>query len=196
MQMVCSPVSGGSIIFSNTVFTGKSNANKDIYHRITKIDKSNYLTPLSYVLTYRRSLKHSEKIYISIAETLLDAGANVNEYKDAPDGLGLPLLSYCAQYESAAMVRLLLKHGASTEKRSFEGWLPIDYATIRQNKAILEVFEEFQSSKMIPYWDTSTDPTEDVFQSLLQPSSTALVAFGHAPLALLIGRKSNFRRRY
>ena len=104
----------------------------------------------------------------------------------------MTLLSYCVRYESAAFVRLLLSHGADTEQRGLFPWRCIDYALMRQDKAIREALDEVVYTAD---WNRDTEPADNALQSLLLPSNAVLASPAHAPLALMLARRDKEKSR-
>ena len=153
-------------------------------HEPTDIDLSPKITPIVYLLA---CCGLSNDVRLKIAAALLSQGIYIDQFVDTSTDR-MPLLAYCARYESAAFVRLLLSHGANTEKSNNRGWKPIDYALVRRDKSVLEAFDEI---KYKPDWDADSIPADNALQSLLLPNNAALASFGHAPLALLLARRKD-----
>ena len=155
-----------------------------------EIDCSKAMNPMIYLLANRGIRQFNHDKQLSIAKALLEYGVEVNQnIKTIAESM--PLVSYCVQNESAAFLRLMIQHGVSLELRNDRGWKPIDYAILRQDKAILAVFDDLQSFNVDPDWDKNTDPTDEIFQSLILPSNAILASIGHAPLALLMARRTH-----
>ena len=157
------------------------------------MDYSRGLTPMGFLLTGRGRAHYSEDTRIAIAKTLLDNGASVHKGFDlvSPDGSHLnftKFLSYCAQYGSAAFVRLLLQYGAVLDERDELGWQPIDYALLRQDRAVLAAFDYVQSRNVGPDFNPGLDATDSIPKSLILPSLTVLASVGHSALAILSAR--------
>ncbi|KAL8686565.1 MAG: hypothetical protein Q9218_007015 [Villophora microphyllina] len=113
------------------------------------------LSPLAILLVRCGETQPSEDTRLAIAKLLLDSGADPyapfprlaytipNKVGTIQDGISL--LSYSAQHESAAMVRLLLQYSANSNWPDNEGWLPVDYAIIRQDREVLAAFTNHHS---------------------------------------------------
>lgn len=159
-------------------------------------------TPLQFLLTRCSEALTSDGTRLSIVKLLLDSGASVANIVPSSIGTGhiIPnttLLSYCAQHESAAIVRLLLQHGAGASANAYDnaGWLPIDYAILRQDREVLAAFNDYDSSSFtlsVSGWNApSHDPSH--FKDTYLPCNTILSAFGHPAIAILLARSGNHR---
>ncbi|KAL8791369.1 MAG: hypothetical protein Q9195_005907 [Heterodermia aff. obscurata] len=156
----------------------------------TEIDCSKAMSPMIYLLAHRGILGLNDDARLSIAKALLQHGEKM--YQRVPTRIeSIPLVCFCVQNESASFLRLMLEYGGSLAQRNDRGWKPLDYAILRQDKSILAVFEDVQCSNIDPDWDKNIDPTDNVFQSLILPSNAALASIGHAPLALLLSRRTH-----
>ena len=155
--------------------------------------KSTVLTPLAFLLSGRGNARYSEDARLSIAKILLESGAAVDGTIDLIDPTGnwgnpTPLITYCAQYEKAAIVRVLLKYAADTNKRDALGWQPIDYALLRQDREVLAAFNDFKYSNVSPDLDPSLNATPSIPASLILISTTILSSYGHPALSILLAR--------
>lgn len=102
---------------------------------------------------------------------------------------GISLISFCAQYGSAAFARLLLQYGAETNEADSEAWYPVDYAILRQDQPMIAAFRELRSDQL------RHDPTPEGgkelngTRSLLTAGNTVLAGPGHPSLAILLARR-------
>lgn len=112
-------------------------------------------------------------------------------------------LAFCARNEGEDVVRLLLRRGADFSMPDQSGWLPIDYALMRQDRAILAAFSEHQCERVRADYKIS-DEVDDYTQpemlgclgSLVMPSSTFFSSYGHPRLAVLMARSLDRRLRW
>lgn len=136
--------------------------------------RGNPHTPLEFLVTRGDASPLNEDTRLSIAKMLLERGASV------PTGL----LHYCAEHDSAAMVRLLLQLGAATNVTDPYGWLPVEYAILRQDRSVLTAFLDHDPSIL------RVHPSYGAMQweRTLLPPIIPLMAFGHPGLAILLAR--------
>jgi ankyrin repeat protein len=86
--------------------------------------------------------KRGENVVELIAETLLNAGCDIN----AADNNGLTPLIYAAIFERPGVVNLLLKRGANINARDHNGESALDWARKSANEELIGVFSSFSSS--------------------------------------------------
>jgi ankyrin repeat protein len=94
---------------------------------------------------YSHNPQHSQPLHAAIAlggseetiQLLLDAGADPNAVQAA----GFTPLHQAAAAGKAAIVRLLLRHGARADVRCDQGKLPIDYARERGHAEVIEALQ-------------------------------------------------------
>lgn len=142
-------------------------------------------TPIEYLLNGFGSVRLTQETRISILNALIDAGAEVDSL----------LVSYCAQYENAAILRVLLRRGAPINERDHAGWLPIDYALLRGDKEIIAAFNNFLAEPVRPDFESSNWPVANTSVSLVLLSTTVYTACGHPGLAMLLARCENQEHR-
>ncbi|KAI4244766.1 MAG: hypothetical protein L6R42_010374 [Xanthoria sp. 1 TBL-2021] len=144
-------------------------------------------TPIEYLLNGFGNVRLTQETRISILNALIDAGAEVHPL----------LVSYCAQYESPAFLRVLLRGGAPTDERDHAGWLPIDYALLRGDREILAAFNDFLSEPLGPDLKSNpvAPPLANTSETLILLSTTVYTACGHPGLAMLLGRCENQEHR-
>ncbi|KAL9600826.1 MAG: hypothetical protein Q9179_003081 [Wetmoreana sp. 5 TL-2023] len=158
------------------------------------------IQPLIFLFTRPVAVRHSERTRISIAKALLDSDAYISRvpvllYYPKTGALhDVPLFSYCVQHESAAFVRLFLRYDPEIFERCSYGWLPIDYAILRQDSAILAALQGYQTKRLRPDFDPSLEATDSVPKSLILPSVTVLASIGHPALAILLARSKEPRK--
>ena len=135
-------------------------------------------TPLQVALAGRTESAYSENTRLDIVKCLLDQGSYVdNSFKfPDPDGYYTTPLAYCVRNESAALVRLLLEYNADARERVGErvrySMCPMDYALIRQDKAIMQAFIDHGCGQLRPKAQPSVDATKElaVKQTMLMGS--------------------------
>lgn len=142
-------------------------------------------TPIEYLLHGFGNVRLTQETRISILDALIDAGAKVDSLH----------VSYCAQYENAAILRVLLRRGASTNERDHANWLPIDYALLRGDREILAAFNDFLSEPVRPDLELSQRLVENTLETLVLLSTTVYTARGHPGLAILLARCKNQEHR-
>ncbi|KAL8712490.1 MAG: hypothetical protein Q9220_003338 [cf. Caloplaca sp. 1 TL-2023] len=150
-------------------------------------DKDPPLDPLAFLILRLELSRISEETRFSIAEALLNAGADANQSHMAHSDGQLSLLSCCVQLDNLEMLRLLLKHGANPNLRDGEGWLPIDYAILRQDPSILAALQVYQPDGILPA--PLLDSVEErALQRLFKVSTTVASSIAHPGLAILLAR--------
>ena len=153
--------------------------------RITLQDSSEGVTPVQYLLYGLGNVELTHKTRIAMLNALLQYGARVEA----------PMMSYCAQYQSAEILRILLRHGVAINQRDDVGWLPVDYALLRGDREVLAVFNEILSEPLRPdlerNLETSSYPFTNAAQTFVLLSTTTQVACGHPGLAMLLARCEN-----
>ncbi|KAL8749029.1 MAG: hypothetical protein Q9199_007941 [Rusavskia elegans] len=144
-------------------------------------------TPIEYLLHGFGNVRLTQETRISILDALIDAGAKVDPL----------LVSYCAQYENAAILRVLLRRGAPINERDHAGWLPIDYALLRGDREILAAFNDFLSEPLGPDLRSNSvaPPLANTSETLILLSTTVYTACGHPGLAMLLARCENQEHR-
>jgi len=153
------------------------------------------MTPLSFLISGCGNANISEETCFVIAKLLLEKGANWNRKIhfsrfEAPSiEPGISLLSFCAQYNSAAFVRLLFQYGARDCDIDIRGCLAYDYAILRQDKAVLAAFEEYKENvdRRLPSVNAREVEVEGVALTLV-PANTILASVGHPGLAIVMSR--------
>jgi len=165
------------------------------------IDHSVPMTPLSFLISGCGITQISEDTRFAIAKTLLESGAKSNERiflsnPMAPNGkINLSLLSFCAVYRSAAFVRLLFQYGARDNLADVSGCIAYDYAILRQDKAVLAAFEEYEKkpNRRLPGVD-GNDIEDKGVASTLVLCNRILASVGHPGLAIITSRAWQSRR--
>ena len=149
------------------------------------------MTAFQVVLTRRIESAYNEDTRLAILKCLLDQGSDVDQpftyhvsrYPTTP-------LAYCIQNESVAVVRLLLEYKAETSFSDGDGMRPIDYALIRQDKAILKALADHGCDRLTPNHTPSADAAmgSGVIQSVLMGS------IGHPVVAVMCARDLRYSR--
>ncbi|KAL9057131.1 MAG: hypothetical protein Q9206_002480 [Seirophora lacunosa] len=157
------------------------------------------LSPLQFLLSRCGSVRLSDETRLSILNALCDAGVRL----DVDWALKTTALAFCARNEGEDVVRILLRRGADSSVRDRFGWLPIDYALMRQDKAIFAAFSEHQGEpvgadyKISDEVDDSGNPEMlGCLGSLVMPSSTFFSSHGHPRLAILMARSRARRGKW
>ncbi|KAL8883885.1 MAG: hypothetical protein Q9215_007946 [Flavoplaca cf. flavocitrina] len=145
----------------------------------TTRDRSKGSTPAEYLLYGLGIVELSHETRIAMLDALLDYGANIEA----------PMVSYCAQYQSAEILRTLFRHGVGIDQRDDAGWLPIDYALLRGDREVLAVFDEFQSEPLRAYFLKPNRLPNFDSRTLVGLSATIYAACGHPGLAILFARR-------
>ncbi|KAL8962363.1 MAG: hypothetical protein Q9193_001220 [Seirophora villosa] len=167
--------------------------------------------PLEFLLSRCGSVRLSDETRLSILNALCDAGVGLNNRLptttislgiDKYDAWTSPL-AFCAQNEGEDVVRFLLRRGADSSMREASGWLPIDYALMRQDKAIFAAFSEQQGEPLGADYKISVKVDDrgnlemlGCLGSLVMPSSTFFSSYGHPRLAILMARSRARRGRW
>lgn len=151
-------------------------------HTSSKIfrDSSKGSTPIEYLLFGLGNVEFTHETRIAMLTALLEYGAKIEA----------PMVSYCAQYQSAEILRTLFQHGVEMNQRDDAGWLPIDYALLRGDGRVLAVFDEFQSEPLRPdFLNSDGFPKSNPKETLVLLSATMYAACGHPGLAILSARR-------
>ncbi len=166
------------------------------------IDHSVPMTPLSFLISGCGITHISEDTRFAVAKTLLESGAKSNERiflsnPMSPNGkINLSLLSFCAVYRSAAFVRLLFQYGARDNDVDVSGCLAYDHAILRQDKAILAAFEEYEGKPelRLPGVFNGKYVEQQGVASTLVLCNNILASVGHPGLAIIMSRAWESRR--
>lgn len=157
------------------------------------------MTPLSFLISGCHNANISEETCFVIAKLLLEKGADWNRKIhfsrfEAPSiEPGISLLSFCAQYKSAAFVRLLFQYGARDQEKDIDllGCLAYDHAILRQDKAVLAAFDEYEEKpkrqRRLSGVDREKGEEEGV-ASILVLCNSILASVGHPVLASVTSR--------
>jgi len=152
-----------------------------------------HLTPLSFLISGCGNTQISEDTRFAIAKILLES-ANSNQHifllnQMSPNGeTSVSLISLCAQYRSAAFVRLLFQYGAYDYDVDVFGCLAYDHAIIRQDKAVLAAFEEYKGNvRRLPDLKKKDVEEEDA-TAMLVLCNTILASVGHPGIAIVTSR--------
>ncbi|KAL8812464.1 MAG: hypothetical protein Q9223_007284, partial [Gallowayella weberi] len=113
-------------------------------------------TPVEFLLRKFGSVPGSDETRLSILKVLLEGGADHSEpFSDTTrpkyTTAHYTALHHCARFEGAPMISLLFKHGADPGRIDEDDWLPIDYAVLRGDRAVLSVFDEFRPHSQRPH---------------------------------------------
>ncbi|KAL8989895.1 MAG: hypothetical protein Q9177_001318 [Variospora cf. flavescens] len=155
-----------------------------------------HLTPLEFLLSKCGSVRLSDNIRLSILKEVCDAHSSLDNrifdftgYFLHSDGAEpwTTLLAFCARNENEDVVRFLLQRGADFQMRDSSGWLPIDYALLRHDEAVLAAFSKYQSGRLGAEDSELFKQRHDVTSLVLQ-SSTIFSSYGHPGLAILMAR--------
>lgn len=79
---------------------------------------------------------------LEIANFLIERGADVNKTNNS----GGTALTFACTFGQLEIAKVLLKHGANPLQKDNRGASPWDYAKIKGNKALTDLFEEFAHS--------------------------------------------------
>ncbi|KAL8989486.1 MAG: hypothetical protein Q9169_008350 [Polycauliona sp. 2 TL-2023] len=167
------------------------------------------ITPIEFLLLNHGRVRLEDETRISMLTALLhsdvdDILASILMFKTYSD---MTYMTFCAQHESAGIIRCLLKHDSAPAatgtrietnslavERDRAGWLPIDYALLRGDSDVLAAFNEIQSGRVGPDHDPNTDLGG--LGSLVRPATTILSSVGHPGLAMLLARSGRVGDRY
>lgn len=161
------------------------------------------MTPLRFLISGCGNANISEDTRLVIAKILLENGADSNQYialsnvKARGKSSRTSLLSFCTQYRSAALIRLLFQYGARDDDLDASGYQAYDHAILRQDKAVLAAFEEYPERYGPRFlgvdWE---DVKEEGVASNLVLCHNILASVGHPGLAKVTSRVWHRRRRY
>ena len=144
-------------------------------------------TPVEYLLYGLGNVGLTRETRIAMLSALLDYGTKVDA----------PMMSYCAQNESAEIVRVLLQHNAPINVYDDTGWLPRDYAVLRGDGRVNAVFNEFLSENVSPdFIESKSFSNPNRIDTLALLSATIYAACGHPGLAILLSRCENHEMRW
>ncbi|KAL8650898.1 MAG: hypothetical protein Q9210_003548 [Variospora velana] len=157
-------------------------------------------SPIEFLLSRCGSVRLSDNIRLSIFKELCGAHSRLDNKifdltsyflpSDVAELAAEPwttLLAFCARNESEDIVRFLLQCGADFRMRDSSGWLPIDYALLRQDEAVLAVFSKYQSGRLGAEYSELVKRRHDLTSLVLQ-SSIVFSSYGHPGLAILMAR--------
>ena len=149
---------------------------------------SDRMTPFQAVLIRRIDSAYSEDTRLDILKCLLDQGSAVDKELDLFPGAPFTTtpLVYGVQNDSVAVVRLLLEYEADTSFSDSYGMQPIDYALIRQDKAIIKALADHGCVRPMPRYTPSVDTAlnSGIRQSILMGS------IGH-PMAAIVSTRDS-----
>ena len=161
------------------------------YHYPKMIDTKGKLTTLGLTLVQDPGLVDPGET-LPIVKYLLLNGANPRTTVVLVSGQRMYLLEYCIMSGSAAIVRLLLQHGANHHQFSGEesALRPIHHALIRQDKAIIEALVEFsgESVKELLKPSIKPDPEHVVGVEMAIAALGILGTTGHPLIAFSYAR--------
>ena len=138
-------------------------------------------TPFQVVLASEIESAYSEDARLDIVKCLLDQGSHVNNIFKFPDGYYNTPLAYCVRNESAALVRLLLEYNANASRPVVYRLCPMDYALVRQDKAILKALIDHGCDKLRP----KALPSVDAVKELAVKQTMLMGSIGHPLLAVV-----------
>ncbi|KAL8974759.1 MAG: hypothetical protein Q9197_000995 [Variospora fuerteventurae] len=156
------------------------------------------LSPIEFLLSKCGSVRLSDNIRLSILKELCGAHLRWLDNKifdftkyhlSHVPGLEpwTTLLAFCARNENEDFVRFLLQRGVDFQMRDSSGWLPIDYALLRHDEAVLAAFSKYQNGRLGAEDSELFKQRHDVTSLVLQ-SSTIFSSYGHPGLAVLMAR--------
>ncbi|KAI4264948.1 MAG: hypothetical protein L6R35_007256 [Caloplaca aegaea] len=159
------------------------------------------VSPIEFLLSKCGRVRLSDNIRLSILKELCGAHSrrldnkifDFTGYFLHSDGVELAaepwttLLAFCARNESEDFVSFLLQRGADFHMRDSSGWLPIDYALLRQDEAVLAAFSKYQSGPLGAEYSELFRRQHNL-ESLVSQSSTVFSSCGHPGLAILMAR--------
>lgn len=166
--------------------------NKAILCTGSRADRS-IRTSFQVMLACKTESAYSEDTRLDIVKCLLDQGSDVRDRfrpYSSQTYLTSPLV-HCVRNESAALVRLLLEYKADAYSRDSNDMRPIDFALIRQDKAIMKAFVDYGCARMMP--DIQPNIDEAIESGLKQ--SMLMGSIGHPVVAVLAARVQQRLRR-
>ena len=138
-------------------------------------------TPFQVVLASEIESAYSEDARLDIVKCLLDQGSYVDNSFRYPGGYYNTPLAHCVLNESAAFVRLLLEYNADASIRFVYGLCPMDYALIRQDKAISKALIDHGCDKLRP----TALPSFAAVKKLAVKQTMLMGSIGHPLVAVV-----------
>ena len=146
------------------------------------------ITPFQAVLNRNTESQYNEDTRLDILKCLLDQGSDVNEiFNSAQFGFASTSpISHCVNNESAAFVRLLLEYDADTSYRDSYGCCPMDYALIRQDKAVMQALVDHGCDRLT----ADRQPSADAAIESGVRQANLMGSIGHPMVAIVSARKT------
>ncbi|KAL8687918.1 MAG: hypothetical protein Q9224_005017 [Gallowayella concinna] len=148
--------------------------------------KSLKMTAIEFLLWKCGDVPGSDETRVSILKALLKRGISDSD-GDVSAMSEANVFHHCARFEGAAMIRALFEHGLVPSLPDEYGWLPVDYAVLRGDHAVLAAFNEFGTQPVNTLILERFRKDGSAIYGLL-PSTTILSAIGHPGLAILLAR--------